>query len=168
MDNKLINSIKKVNSINYISNAYKSPKKEFVKLFETYKKEYNISVDTELEEFIIFVNGKMFWDWVVFKPVEEVPLFSSGYGDVGLFYSLKPGTQYDALTTMKYNSDIMNRTDFLLAEATPGDFIVISFDEADYGKLYFIGHDMDEDEQSRYLVANSVEEFISQMIIKED
>ncbi|MDR1315510.1 MAG: hypothetical protein LBK13_01445 [Spirochaetales bacterium] len=68
---------------------------------------------------------------------------------------------------MKSNNDIIGEKEFVCAEAAPGDFLVISFDEKDYGKIYFISHDANEKEEYKYLVANTMESLIKTMYIKE-
>jgi hypothetical protein len=166
MGNKLIERIKKVDELNYLSNDYKLPKKEFKNILKSYKKEFGLVIEEEIEDFILFVNGKMFFDWVIFKSINDIPVAGGNICDVGLFYSLKKGTQYDGITVMKSNRDIIKITDFLLAEASPGDFIVISFDKNDYGKIYFISHDFNEDESYRYLVAETIEDYIGSMGLK--
>jgi hypothetical protein len=166
MANELITAIKKVNDLNYLSNDYKSPINEFRKILKEYEKRVSVKIVPEIAEFIVFVNGKMFYDWVVFKSINDIPVFDGKIGDIGLFYSLKDGMQYDIFPTMRSNSDLIRKTDFLLAEATPGDFLTISFDESDYGKIYFIGHDMSVHESNRILVANTLVELINAMYVK--
>ena len=168
MYNKLVESIKKVNEINFISNDYKLPKKDFKKILKNYIKDKKLTISEEIMEFLIFINGKMFFDWVVFKSKNKVPVFGGKIGDIGLFYSLKDGTQYYSFGVMKSNNDIIGEKDFLFAEATPGDYLIISFDAKDYGKIYFISHDSSEKEKRRYLVANTIEELIENMFVKED
>jgi hypothetical protein len=168
MENELIRAIKEVDELNYLSNDYKLPKKDFKNILKSYMKEFDLFIEKEIEEFILFVNGKMFFNWVVFKSINDVPVFSGKIGDVGLFYSLKKGTQYDGISIMNSNRDIIKTTDFLLAEATPGDFIVISFDKNDYGKIYFVSHDFKEIESCRYLVSNTIDDYIKSMVIKEN
>ena len=118
MTNELIKAIKKVNELNYLSNDYKSPVKEFRNILKEYEKRVSVKISHEIAEFIVFVNGRT--------------------------------------------------TDFLFAEATPGDYLTISFDETDYGEIYFVGHDMGENEPNRILVANSLEELINSMFLKDD
>jgi hypothetical protein len=168
MDSVLIEMVKKVNKLNYLSNDYKLSKNEFQKILNKYKNEYKINITKDIEEFIIFVNGKMFFDWVVFEAISDIPVFDGKTGDLGLFYSLKNGTQYYTFEAMESNSDIIKKTDFIFAEATPGDYLVISFDEKDYGKIYFISHDFNENEQYKYLAANTLEELIKKMYIKKE
>jgi hypothetical protein len=168
MANGLVDSIKKVNELNYLSNDYKLPKSEFKKILANYKKNKKINISEELEEFIIFVNGKMFYDWVVFKSINNVPVFNEKIGDLGLFYSLKKDTQYYSFGVMESNNDIIGEKEFVFAEATPGDFLIISFDEKDYGKIYFISHDTNEKEEYKYLVADTMENLIKNMYIKEN
>ena len=168
MANELITAIKKVNKLNYISNDYKSTVKVFRNILKEYEKRVSVTILPEIAEFLVFVNGKMFYDWVVFKPINDVPVFDDNIGDIGLFYSLKDGMQYDTFPTMDSNSDIIKSTDFLFAEATPGDYLTISFNEMDYGKIYFAGHDMNENEPNRILVANSLEELIKSMFLKDE
>jgi hypothetical protein len=167
MENELIRAIKKVDELNYLSNDYKLPKKDFKNILKSYMEEFNLFIEKEIEEFILFVNGKMFFNWVVFKSINDIPVFDGRIGDIGLFYSLKKGTQYDGISIMNSNRDIIKTTDFLLAEATPGDFIVISFEKNDYGKIYFVSHDFNEEESYRYLVADTIDDYIKSMVIKE-
>jgi hypothetical protein len=167
MENELIRAIKKVDELNYLSNDYKLPKKDFKNILKSYMEEFHLFIEKEIEEFILFVNGKMFFNWVVFKSINDIPVFDGRIGDVGLFYSLKKGTQYDGISIMNSNRDIIKTTDFLLAEATPGDFIVISFEKNDYGKIYFVSHDFNEEESYRYLVADTIDDYIKSMVIKE-
>ncbi len=166
--NELISSISIVNELNYLSDKYKLTDEECKNILDSYKMNNKVNITKEMEDFIIYVNGKMFYDRVVFNSIHDIPILNGKVCDMGLFYSLKCGTQYDLFDTMKSNEDIIKKTDFLLAEATPGDYLTISFDEKDYGKIYFISHDYNEDEEYRYLVANSLKELIKSMYIKEE
>jgi hypothetical protein len=163
MNNDLIELVNNVNELNYLSNDYKLAKNEFKKILDKYKNDFKVNITKEIEEFIIYTNGKMFFDWIVFESINDVPVFDGKTGDLGLFYSLKAGTQYYTFGTMESNEDIIEKTDFIFAEATPGDYLVISFGEKDYGKIYFISHDFNEKEQHKYLVANSLDELIKSM-----
>jgi len=168
MENELITLIKKVNPLNYITDEYKSSKNEFMNLLSEYEKKASVKILPEIAEFIAFTNGKMFDDWILFKSINKVSIFGGKIGDIGLFYSLKNGMQYDAFSAMKSNSDIIKTGDFLFAEATPGDYLTISFNESDYGKIYFIDHDADTDEPNRILVAESLQDLINSMFLKDD
>ena len=168
MENELITLIKKVNPLNYISNDYELTKKEFMDILGEYEKNASVKILPEIAEFITFTNGKMFDDWILFKSINKVPIFGGKIGDISLFYSLKKGMQYDAFSVMKSNSDIIKTGDFLFAEATPGDYLTISFNESDYGKIYFIDHDADTDEPNRILVAESLQDLINSMFLKDD
>ena len=121
MTNRLINLVKKVNELNYLSDEYKLPKKEFLKILNNYEKINKINISEELKEFIIFINGKMFYDWVLFKSINEIPVFEGKIGDIGLFYSIKEGMQYYSFEVMESNKDIIGEKEFVFAEATPGD-----------------------------------------------
>ena len=168
MTNRLINLIKKIDELNYLSDEYKLPKKEFLKIINNYEKTKKINILEEIKEFIIFVNGKMFFDWVLFKSMNEIPVFKNKTGDLGLFYSIKEGMQYYTFEVMKSNNDIIGEKEFVFAEATPGDYLTISFEKNEYGKIYFISHDSNKNEQYKYLVANTMEELIKNMNVKNE
>ena len=161
-------AIDKVNELEYISNVYKAKISDFKERLNLAKETYSMNIDEDMEEFLLHVNGKAYYDCVVFKSINSIPVLDGCIGDIGLFYSLLSGTQYDMLATKKSNHDIIKPQDYLLAEATPGDFLVISFAEADYGKIYFISHDSNEDEEVRYLVANNIKELIDNMFVEDD
>lgn len=60
----------------------------------------------------------------------------------------------------------LNPPTFFLRKPLQGDYLVISFSKSDSGKVYFISHDFSEKEGNRFLVANSITDFIESLFIK--
>lgn len=158
-------AIDKIDKLEYISNAYKVAESDFRERYNLIKKLYAMIIDVKMESFLLYVNGKSYYECVRFNSINSIPVYNGNVGDIGLFYSLVTGVQYDMLARKISNNDIIMPQDWLLAEASPGDFIVISFASVDYGKFFFISHDSNENEQTRYLVANNIEDFIDSLFI---
>lgn len=165
MTNKLIKAIEQVNTLSYIADEYRIGKEASAVALKAFGKRAEVGIEPEIAEFLEFINGKMFSDWVIFRSTNDVPLFLDRKGDVPLFYSLRAGVQYDTFSTMRANRDLFHPKDLLLVGLSTGDYLVISFDTADYGRLYFVGRDVVQGSPNRILVADSLADWIGTMTL---
>ena len=90
-------AIDKVDELEYISNAYRMAESDFRERYNLIKNSYAMIIDAKMESFLLYVNGKSYYECVHFNSINPICVYDGNVGDIGLFYSLITGIQYDML-----------------------------------------------------------------------
>lgn len=96
---------------------------------------------------------------ILVKSIDEIPVADRGFVSVDRFYD-----RDDSISTQLEYTDQLPSMMMPIFDGEPGDFICISLQKDNYGKIFYWHHEGFVD-QDIYLLANTFEEFILKLEI---
>jgi len=126
-----------------------------IKEIDVFEFENNIDLPKDYKNFLFKYGDFFVEDNYEYKPLQPSPLTEDGYDAIEYFYG---SNIYSNLGIYK---ERLNEQLLPIADQAFGDFICIGVKNEYRGKIYFWVHDLSYlMEESLFLVANSLEEFI--------
>lgn len=119
-------------------------------------------------DFIKEYGFSTFKNYVMIKPIEKSSFLSSGEIELGLIFGFGDETDSvkDAIDTY-FIEEQLNWKFFPLFEGYPGDIIFYSLEPETKGKIYYWHHEGDIN-ADKSLIANSFEEFINNLYLRQE
>lgn len=132
--------------------------------FSTYLSENNLSLP---EDFLFFAEQygfNQFNENVIFESIDDLPFsIDLNHGEINFIYGWGK-EEYSLQEIRDTFIDQIPKKYFVFAEGNPGDQLCINMDNQ---KIYYWHHESFEN-QELYLVADSFNEFISQLSIRDE